>query len=205
METAGKRRWSSVNVAHAHPMGAARAGKRRWCYLTWRIRTELDFFFDRCLLYLLHMSSWWKPLANGAVIISPVGMELSWIVPWPVSSGPVTHAHLMESAGKWRLCHLTWRLGTELDCSLTSVFCACKWHLYYMTWRLGSELHCSLADAFSACCSPADGNRWQTILMLTSREAWNQLDSSLLLQVPPCTCCACPAHGRPGHAPQWRL
>ena len=27
----------------------------------------------------------------------------------------------------------------------------------------------------------------------------------LLLQVPPCTCCARPAHGRPGHAPQWRL
>ena len=27
----------------------------------------------------------------------------------------------------------------------------------------------------------------------------------LVLQVPPCTCCGCPAHCRLGHAPQWLL
>ena len=102
----------------------------------------------------------------------------------------------MQSAGKWCLCYLTWGLGTDLYWSLTNVLCTC-------------------------CTFPADGNRRQLALMLHML-IWREplvydtdvdfpggleaISFFLDLQVPPCTCCACPAHGRPGHAhQQWLL
>ena len=110
----------------------------------------VGLFLERCQLYLLHMHIWWKPLAIGADNISPVGMELSWIVPWPVPTVLTAHAHLMETAGKRRWCYLIWRLGTELDCSLTGTFYTC-------------------------CTRTSDGKRWQMVLMLPDLRAWNWL------------------------------
>ena len=106
----------------------------------------VGLFFDRCLLYLLHMHILCKALANGAYVIWLGGLELTCIDPWPVSSVPVAHVQLMVTAGNWLWC------------------CTCS----------------------------SDGNRWYTILMLTSREAWKQFHSSLF-----CRCLPVPAaHAR---------
>lgn len=93
-----------------------------------------------------HVLDWWKPLVNGADVISPgdveptwIGLtgafctcctcpadgnrlELSWIVPRQVPSVLVAHAWLMKTAGKRSWCWLPGRLGTQLDCSLS---CRC--------------------------------------------------------------------------------
>ena len=168
-------------------------------------------------------SSWWKSLANGADNISPVGMELSWIIPWPVPTVLTAHAHLMETAGKRRWCYLIWRLGTELDCSLTGTFYTCctrtsdgkHWQMVLMlpdlrAWNWLVQLildqcplyllllvaHVQLMVTAGIwlwyCTCSSDGNRWYTILMLTSREAWKQFHSSLF-----CRCLPVPAaHAR---------
>ena len=95
--------------------------------------------------------------------ISPSKKKLIFTLTRWVPCVVVAHVQLLETAGKRLWCYITWRLWTELDCSLTGAICACY------------------------TCS-SEGNRWETMLMLTSREAWKQLDSSLF-----CRCLPVPA------------
>ena len=183
METPGKRRWCylisrlgtwldcSLSGAFCTCCTCTSDGKRWQTALmlshlyAWNL---IGLFFVQCLLYLLHMHIWWKALANSADVISSVRLELDWIVLCPVPSVPVAHAHLMESAGKRRWCYLISRLGTWLDCSLSSAFCTC-------------------------CTCTSDGKRWQIVLMLSDLGLGTDLYWSLTSVL--CTWCTCPADG----------
>ena len=74
------------------------------CFFLW-----VFLFLFRCLLYLLHRSSWWEPLASGRDVDFSGGLEQGCFVTCRCLPVPAAHAQLFVGRGM-RFSGLCWSM-----------------------------------------------------------------------------------------------